>query len=357
MAQAGGPGRVLTMSTLAFTLMFAVWLMFGILGKPIQQEFRLTDVELSWISAVAVLNGSLWRLPAGMLADRIGGRKVMTFLLATGAVASWAVSRASSYPMVLVLAFLVGFVGNSFSVGIAWNSAWFARHRQGFALGLFGAGNVGASGTKFIGPVLITATAGSTYAFGVSGGWRLVPVIYAVLLAVMAVLTWVVTPHEDRMPGASKSIAEMLVPLRRVQVWRFSLYYVVVFGAYVALSAVMPAYYIDNFGVDLAQAGLLTATFIFPASLLRPLGGWASDRWGARRRSTIDPGWPDSISLATWSLMLINSVLAENQLKLPQRATLRSRRRCRQKGSPGAAGGITRVGGMPWLMGTSELPQ
>ena len=35
---ATGAGRVVTMSTIAFTLLFAVWLMFGILGVPIQEE-------------------------------------------------------------------------------------------------------------------------------------------------------------------------------------------------------------------------------------------------------------------------------------------------------------------------------
>ena len=281
--EAPGATRVLTMSTIAFTIMFAVWLMFGILGKPIQKEFGLTDVQLSWISAVAVLNGSMWRLPAGMIADRIGGRKVMIVMLLAGAVASFAVSFANSYPMLLVLAFLVGFVGNSFSVGVSWNNAWFSDRRKGFALGLFGAGNVGASVTKFIGPAIIAGTAGATYALGVQGGWRLIPVLYAILLLLTAVAIIVFTPRHDRMPGATKSVAEMLRPLSDIRVWRFSLYYVIVFGAYVALSAVLPAYYVDNFGVDLATAGLLTATFIFPASLLRPLGGWVSDRWGARR--------------------------------------------------------------------------
>ena len=74
----------------------------------------------------------------------------------------------------------------------------------------------------------------------------------------------------------------MLEPLRDIRVWRFSLYYVIAFGAYVAFSAILPAFYVDNFGVSLTTAGLLTATFIFPASLLRPLGGWVSDKWGAR---------------------------------------------------------------------------
>ncbi|BCP67280.1 hypothetical protein TthHB5018_b22140 (plasmid) [Thermus thermophilus] len=136
--------RVLWLSTLAFTLMFAVWLMFGVLGVPIRKEFGLSDVQLSWISALAILNGSLWRLLAGILADRYGGRLVFTLMLFFTAIPAYLVSRAGSYEELLLYAFLVGFAGNSFSVGIAWNSAWFPKDQQGFALGLFGAGNVGA---------------------------------------------------------------------------------------------------------------------------------------------------------------------------------------------------------------------
>ncbi|MDO5677854.1 MAG: nitrate/nitrite transporter [Propionibacteriaceae bacterium] len=291
-----GAGRVLTMSTIAFTLMFAVWLMFGILGVRIQEEFKLSDEQLSWISALAVLNGSMWRLPAGIITDRIGGRKVTLFLLFATAIPAYLVSTAQNYYMLLVLAFLVGFAGNLFSVGTAWNSAWYSKDRQGLALGVFGAGNVGASVTKFIGPALIVATAGSTYALGVQGGWRLIPVIYAVLLVIVGVATWLIVPRVDRAPGSAKPLSEMLKPLKDVRVWRFSLYYVAVFGAYVALSAWLPKYYVDNFGIDLALAGLLTATFIFPASLLRPVGGWMSDRWGARK-----------VMYFTFALMLVTS--------------------------------------------------
>ncbi len=291
-----GAGRVMIMSTIAFTLMFAVWLMFGILGVPIQKELGLTDVELSWISALAVLNGSMWRLPAGILADRIGGRKVTLFLLFATAIPAYLVSKADSYGLLLVLAFLVGFAGNLFSVGTAWNAAWYSRKRQGLALGVFGAGNVGASVTKFIGPPLIAGTAGATFAFGIQGGWRLVPVIYAVLLVIVGVAVWVIVPRVDRAPGTSRSVRTMLLPLKHMRVWRFSLYYVAVFGAYVALSAWLPKYYVDNFDVDLTTAGLLTATFIFPASLLRPVGGWLSDHWGARK-----------VMYWTFALMLVTS--------------------------------------------------
>lgn len=291
-----GANRVLAMSTIDFTVMFAVWLMFGILGIEIQKELLLDDVQLSWITALAVLNGSMWRLPAGMITDRIGGRKVTIFMLATTAIPAYFVATAHSYGVLLILAFLVGFAGNLFSVGIAWNAAWFGRDRQGFALGLFGAGNVGASVTKFIGPPLIAGTAGATFIFGIQGGWRLVPVIYAVLLVTLAVLTWLIVPRHDRLAGESKPIREMLAPLSHIRVWRFSLYYVAVFGAYVALSAWLPKYYVDNFGVDLWTAALLTAVFIFPASLLRPLGGWISDRIGARK-----------VMYATFAVMLVTS--------------------------------------------------
>jgi NNP family nitrate/nitrite transporter-like MFS transporter len=275
---------VLVIATASFTLMFAVWLMFGVLGIPIRDEFGLTDVQLSWITAVAVLNGAIWRLPAGILTDRVGGRRVLIFMLAACAIPAYLVSTVDSYGMLLLYAFLVGFAGNSFSVGIAWTSAWWPRHRQGFALGVFGAGNVGASVTKFIGPALIAAVPAAGLLGGlVPGGWRFVPFLYAVLLLAMALAAWLFSPRHDHRPGAGRTLGSMLQPLKQVRVWRFSLYYVVVFGAYVALAAWLPKYYKDVYGLPLWSASLLTALFIFPASLLRPLGGWMSDRWGARR--------------------------------------------------------------------------
>lgn len=279
-----GRVSVLVWSTLGFTLMFAVWLMFGVLGIPIRQEFGLTDVQLAWITAVAVLNGALWRLPAGIIADRIGGRRVFIAMLALTAIPAYLVAHATSYGTLLLYAFLVGFAGNSFSVGIAWVSAWWPYNRQGFALGVFGAGNVGASVTKFIGPLLIAVIPAVGLLGGfIPGGWRFVPFLYVILLLMMAASTWLFTPHREIRPAQNRSLASMLAPMKHWRVWRFSLYYVVVFGAYVALAAWLPKYYVDVYGLPLSQAALLTALFIFPASLLRPFGGIASDKFGARK--------------------------------------------------------------------------
>ena len=289
-----GAVRVLVISTVGFTLMFAVWLMFGVLGIPIRKEFGLTDVQLSWITAVAVLNGAIWRLPAGIIADRRGGRIVMTVMLAATAIPAYLVSTADSYVQLLIYAFLVGLAGNAFSVGIAWVSAWWPREHQGFALGVFGAGNVGASVTKFIGPALIVAVPAAGIMSITPGGWRFVPFLYMILLLIMAAVTWFVAPSHDIVPGQGRSLASMLTPLKQMRVWRFSLYYVVVFGAYVALAAWLPKYYVDVYDQSLSHAALLTALFIFPASLLRPVGGWISDRIGARR-----------VMYATFGIMLV----------------------------------------------------
>src|SRR5262245_39862774 len=275
------PTRVLTLSTIAFTLLFAVWLMFGVLGVPIRKELHLDTVQFSWLGAIAILSGSIWRLPLGILTDRVGGRRLLALLVLVTAVPTLMVARATTFTQLLVCAFFFGIAGNSFSIGIAWNAAWAERQRQGFALGVFGAGNVGASITKLIGPALIALVPASGIGL-IPGGWRFVPVLYAVLLVAMAAVLWVFSPTPDRHPGSGRPLRALLAPLAEVRTWRFGLYYVVVFGAYVALSLWLPAYYNRVFGLPLAKAALLTVAFIFPASLLRPVGGWLSDRFGAR---------------------------------------------------------------------------
>lgn len=280
---AGPRRRVLWLSTLAFTLLFAVWLMLGVLGIKIRDELQLTPEQFEWLLAVAILAGSLPRLHFGVWADRYGGRAVMTVTLLLTAVPTAWVSRVTSYEELLACAALFGLAGNSFTVGVAWCSAWFPNRSKGTALGVFGAGNVGASVTKFLAPVLLATVPAAGFLGGViPGGWRFVPVVYAALLVAAAAAVWFLSPAPDRRPGRGRPAGEVFRPLRNVRVWRLSLYYVVVFGAYVALAAYLPKYYVDVYGLPLATAGYLTALFIFPASLLRPLGGYLSDVYGPR---------------------------------------------------------------------------
>ncbi len=276
--------RVLLYSTVAFTLLFAVWVMFAIVGLPLRDEFGLTEPQFALLAAIPVLTGSVLRVPLGIATDRWGGRRVFTLLLLITAVPTYLIQFADSYAELLVYAFLIGLSGASFAVGVAWVSVWFPKHRQGIALGTFGVGNVGASITKLAAPALITAVAAGGAAGGlIPGGWRLVPFLYSIALVLMAALLWFGTPRVDRRPAQGRRLGDLVRPMGTMRAWRFGLYYVVVFGAYVALSLWLPRYYVDVFGLGLGLAGLLTALFIFPASLLRPLGGYLADRFGARR--------------------------------------------------------------------------
>ncbi|GGS23078.1 MFS transporter [Deinococcus knuensis] len=282
--------RVVTLATLGFTLMFAVWLMFGIVGLPIRKELGLTDAQFTLLTAIPVLTGSLLRLPAGIWADRYGGKTVFLITTLLTAAFALALSYASSYTLLLTLALGVGLAGVSFAVGNAWIAQWVPTARQGLALGTFGAGNAGASLTKLLAPLIITLVPAGLL---IPGGWHFVPFVFTLLLLVCAAITYRLAPADHAQPSG-RTLSDWLRPLARAQVWRFGLYYVVFFGAYVAYSLFLPKYYVDHYGIPLAQAGLLTALFIFPASLLRPVGGYLSDRFG-----------PRAVTVASFAVMLL----------------------------------------------------
>lgn len=269
--------QALGLSTVAFTLCFAVWTLFSIVGVRIKQELGLNDSEFGLLVATPVLTGALSRLFLGILSDKFGGRRVLTLLMLLTASAVYSVSIVSRYELFLLTALGLGFAGGSFAAGVSYVSSWFTRERQGTALGVFGAGTVGTAVTSFGAPLLIAAF-----------GWRETVQIYAAVLAVGAILFYLFTQEDPasaaRAAGTIKprKLSDQLAPLARLQVWRFSLYYFFVFGAFVALASWLPRYYMGMYGLPLAKAGLLTTAFALPGGLFRALGGWISDRIGAR---------------------------------------------------------------------------
>ena len=273
-----GQGAALWMSTLAFTVCFAVWTIFSIIGVQIKKELGLNDTQFGLLVGTPILTGSLIRLVLGIWADQHGGRIVFVFVMVAAAIATWMLSWAYSYETFLLAALGVGIAGGSFAVGIAYVSRWFPRERQGTALGIFGAGNVGAAVTKFLAPTLM-----------VLFGWQFVARSWAVALLAMAAAFYLFTRDDPqrarRQEGAAKpqNFTAQLAPLANMQVWRFSLYYFFVFGAFVALSLWLPRYYVGVYGLDIVTAGLLGAAYSIPGSLFRILGGKLSDRYGARR--------------------------------------------------------------------------
>lgn len=270
-----GAYPVLVSSTFAFTICFAVWLMFAVLGIPVKAQLGLNETQFGILTAMPVLTGSLFRVPLGIYTDRYGGRIVFFLLMASTVVPIWLMTYATEYWHFLVLSLFVGLAGASFSVGTPYVARWFPRDRQGMAMGVFGAGNSGAALTKFVAPALMAAAGGS---------WEIVPKVYSVAMLVTAVLFWFGTRSDPahKVPK-TVSMAEQLRTLSDPRVWRYCQYYSVVFGGYVALALWMTKYYIGEYGFDIQLAALLAACFSLPGGVLRAIGGWISDKYGAYR--------------------------------------------------------------------------
>lgn len=269
---------VLWLSTGAFTVCFAVWTIFAIIGIEIKAELGLNDTQFGLLVGTPILTGSLVRLFLGIWADQYGGRLVFPLTMLASAASTFLLSYADTYVLMLVAALGLGLAGGGFAVGVAYVSKWFPQEKQGTALGFFGMGNVGAAVTKFFAPFVMVAM-----------GWNAVAQIWAAALAVMAVIFFVLAKDDPdfaarKQSGAKpKSLAEQLEPLRHQQVWRFSLYYFFVFGAFVALALWLPKYLSEVYLVDVKVAGMLAAIFSLSASLFRAYGGILSDRYGARK--------------------------------------------------------------------------
>ena len=274
----GQQNRALGLSTFAFTICFAVWTIFAIIGIEIKKELGLNDTEFGLLVGTPILTGSLVRLFLGVWTDQYGGRIVFALTMLASALATYLLTLADSYPMTLLAALGLGVAGGGFAVGVAYVSKWYPQEKQGSALGFFGMGNVGAAVTKFVAPWVMVAM-----------GWHAVALIWASVLAATAVLCFLFAKDDPelaarRISGEKpKGLKEQLEPLRNEQVWRFSLYYFFVFGAFVALALWLPKYMIGVYGVDVKVAGMLAAVFSLAASVFRAYGGILSDRYGARK--------------------------------------------------------------------------
>ncbi|MEE1652403.1 MULTISPECIES: MFS transporter [Brachymonas] len=262
---------VLTSSTISFTVCFMIWMMFAVLGIPIKEQLGLNETEFGLLAATPVLSGSLIRVPLGIWTDRYGGRIVLFVLMLACVIPIYMMQFATELWQFLVIGLFVGLAGGSFSVGTPYVARWFNKDKQGLAMGVFGAGNAGSAINKLIAPSIIVAA-----------GWQMVPTVYAVIMLVTAILFWFFSYHDPKHLVSSKvSLGQQLALMKDPAVLRYCQYYSVVFGGYVALALWMVRYYVGEYGFSLQSAAFLAACFSLPGGVLRALGGWLSDKYGA----------------------------------------------------------------------------
>ena len=272
--------RMLVMNTLAFTIAFAAWLSNGVLITFLISNGILdwSAVEMGTVIGIPVLTGALFRLPMGILTDKFGGRPIFAINLLVASLGMVLMSQAQSYTDFIVASLLFGTVGATFAVGIAFTSVWFPKSKQGLALGIFGAGNAGAALTALFAPTILN----NLIAGGDMEAWRTLPLMYATMLAVMAVIFFLAT--ENRKPDTSdRTLPQMLRPLKDIAVWRLGSFYFIVFGLFVAFSQWLVPYFVNVYALPLVTAGIFAAAFSFPSGVIRAFGGYLSDKFGGNR--------------------------------------------------------------------------
>jgi len=258
----------LVLGTGAFALCFAIFGSVSAMMPALKKQFHLAPVQASIAMAIPVLLGSLGRIPLGLLTDRLGGRKVFTATMAASVIAALLMGWVQSYSQLLLFGFFTGIALASFSVGVGLVSGWYSAEKQGFALGVYGAGNVGQSLAAFGAPLLFPHI-----------GMRNTFWTFAALLAIWGVI-FVLLAKDAPRSAPPKSLSQMVRPLSDKTSWVLSLFYFLTFGGFVAMSIYLPMFLTELFKLTPQDAGLRTAGFVLLATLMRPVGGWLSDKVG-----------------------------------------------------------------------------
>ncbi len=276
MTRTRSPGLMLALATIGFAINFWAWALISPLGPLFRERGTLgslSESDVALMVAVPVVVGSLGRIVVGALTDRYGGR-IMFPLVSVATIVPilfLAFVALESYVLILVGGFFLGIGGTAFAVGVPFVNAWFPPERRGLAVGIFGAG-MGGTAISALTTVKLYTNVGEKAPF----------LITAAVLAIYAVLAWILLEDAPGRTAPSSSLMTRLVANARLPItWQACILYAVAFGGYVAFSVYLPAYLKTEYGLSPAGAANRMAGFVVVAVLLRPVGGWLSDRLGA----------------------------------------------------------------------------
>ncbi|HEX6248565.1 MAG TPA: MFS transporter [Nocardioidaceae bacterium] len=269
------PTVMLAMATLGFALNFWAWALISPLGPLFRQEGtlgELTEGDVALMVAVPVIVGSLGRIIVGALTDRYGGRVMFPVISGITIIPILFIAFVAldSYALLLIGGFFLGIAGTAFAVGVPFVNAWFPPERRGFAVGVFGAG-MGGTAISALTTVKLYEDIGEKSPF----------LITAAALAVYAVASWLVLRDAPGRTVPTTSLMQRLSANARLSItWQACILYAVAFGGYVAFSVYLPSYLKVAYELTPADAANRMAGFVVVAVLMRPVGGWLSDKFG-----------------------------------------------------------------------------
>ncbi|MGH3331977.1 MAG: MFS transporter [Nocardioidaceae bacterium] len=271
----GNPGLMLAMATIGFAVNFWAWALISPLGPLFREQGTLGDLtesDVALMVAVPVLVGSLGRIVVGALTDRYGGRVMFPIISGITIVPILFIAffALDSYALILVGGFFLGIAGTAFAVGVPFVNAWFPPERRGLAVGIFGAG-MGGTAISALTTVKLFTNVGEKAPF----------LITAAVLAVYAVVSWLILRDAPGRTVPTTSLTTRLKANAKLPItWQACILYAVAFGGYVAFSVYLPAYLKTDYSLTPADAANRMAGFVVVAVIMRPVGGWLSDKFG-----------------------------------------------------------------------------
>ncbi len=287
--------RNLWISIPALTLAFAVWMVWSVVvvNLPVV-GFRFSTNQLFWLAALPALCGATLRIFYSFAVPIFGGRRwtaisTASLLLPAVGIGFAVQNPATPYEVMVLLAILCGFGGGNFASSMANISFFFPKSQKGTALGLnAGLGNLGVSIVQFVVPLVITAgvfgtlggepqavtkTGGPMVMWLQNAGFIWVPFIIASTLA-----AWF---GMNDLADAKASFADQAVIFKRAHNWWMCWLYLGTFGSFIGYSAGFPLLIKSQFpGINALQYAWLGPLV---GALIRPVGGWLSDKVGGAR--------------------------------------------------------------------------
>lgn len=261
------PKMQLSLQTSSLIVGFMVWVILSSLMPYIQDDIALTPSQMSWVTAVPVILGSLLRIPIGFWTNRFGARIVfaISFILLLFPV--YYISTADTFSDLIIGGLFIGIGGAVFSVGVTSLPKYYPKEKHGLINGIYGAGNIGTAITSFAAPVVADQF-----------GWKTTVLMYLFLLAGFAVLNFLMGDRKERKVQAS--LTEQIKGVyKSSKLWFLCLFYFITFGSFVAFTVFLPNFLVNEFQLEKVDAGFRTAIFIAIATVLRPLGGWLGDKF------------------------------------------------------------------------------
>ena len=251
---------------------FMAWISLSPLMIYITKSLDVSIEDRLRLSALAVVSGSLLRIPAGIMTDKLGA-KITGIIIQTLTLASLILVLChgfQSYQDIALFALSLGFAGASFAIALPQASRWYSTNHQGLILGIVGAGNMGVAVNALFAPLIAE-----------NYGWQY---SYEILAFILAIVLFIYIFFTLEAPKKTiKLSSRNYIELFSDQDGKLLIFlYFVTFGGFVGLSASLPILLNFQYHMDGQKSGLLSATTIFIGSISRPIGGYLADKYGGK---------------------------------------------------------------------------